>query len=676
MSLATAEKIRSLTNIGLNNFALAFFEEKKEQIFKEYVNNILDSHIAFRSNRRTDRNIRLLRCKHCHTYVGDVEYQWSSTICPTCGATVREELSAYGKTCSSSPFCTRLWIKNVHSMDGHDYAILVKATVSSSITVDMITKEWKVPVIHVREVKYCILTKENVFFSLMKRFHDFPYKMKSSGTGDGFKELQLLIEELKKHFVFTEDASKWLAETGYADIISYINGIIRLHDKHGAFSLPDHDCIVPEEYKDQDYTIAQVDEEEKAFYLRVYYRYNDKEQIRYKLQTSSVKILYFEKTVSIEEFNIYQGAEHAKNAIQGKVFMDSSVKKSMESGFLKYSGLKEALAKLPEHVVWGKKQYPYIVGWLLNPNLETLIKAGYEHVVAQLLDVSVGYALTRRSHGSNPQQILSLPKRLLPLCKNAEITVDEIDRLYTINNLTNDTLSIKMYEKARESFSPCQIEEILKVLEYYPQMRFEKTIAYVRELPRTQYIPAEEAISFYIDYIKLISKTGEAPTKENLYPSRLRFAHDKAVFFFNLKQDEEKSRKMQAIYENNKRLEFSSDKFTIIIPKESKELIDEGKAMHHCVGSYVDDVMAGRKTIAFLRKTATPEKSFITIEVNLLGEVRQIKKSANRQVSSDEIDLLLFLGDWMDEKELKLDSYDLKSYQIANARKQFKKMQE
>ena len=53
----------------------------------------------------------------------------------------------------------------------------------------------------------------------------------------------------------------------------------------------------------------------------------------------------------------------------------------------------------------------------------------------------------------------------------------------------------------------------------------------------------------------------------------------------------------------------------VIPPHSSKELIDEGTALRHCVGRYVKRVAQRECVILFVRKVAEPDKSLCTVEV-------------------------------------------------------------
>ena len=85
-----------------------------------------------------------------------------------------------------------------------------------------------------------------------------------------------------------------------------------------------------------------------------------------------------------------------------------------------------------------------------------------------------------------------------------------------------------------------------------------------------------------------------------------------------------------------KAFEFTFGDYSVVIPKETKDIIDEGVNMHHCVGGYVNDVLKGYTFIVFVRRTDTPDKCYITAQVNTDGTLGQYFLAYDRYISSNE----------------------------------------
>lgn len=81
---------------------------------------------------------------------------------------------------------------------------------------------------------------------------------------------------------------------------------------------------------------------------------------------------------------------------------------------------------------------------------------------------------------------------------------------------------------------------------------------------------------------------------------------------------------------------FEYGDYKVFIPSTAQEIIDEGKNMHHCVGSYVDKVVNNDCYICFIRRKDTPDKCYITCQVYDDGRLGQYFLSYDRYISSDE----------------------------------------
>lgn len=81
---------------------------------------------------------------------------------------------------------------------------------------------------------------------------------------------------------------------------------------------------------------------------------------------------------------------------------------------------------------------------------------------------------------------------------------------------------------------------------------------------------------------------------------------------------------------------FTYNGYTVLIPQTGEDLIQEGRSMHHCVGSYVDRVLKNETYICFIRKVAKPDKPYITCQVSPHGEIGQYYMAHDKLISSDE----------------------------------------
>lgn len=52
------------------------------------------------------------------------------------------------------------------------------------------------------------------------------------------------------------------------------------------------------------------------------------------------------------------------------------------------------------------------------------------------------------------------------------------------------------------------------------------------------------------------------------------------------------------------------------VPRDAQEIKNEGAALHHCVGTYVDRVAKGQTHIFFVRREEEPDTPYFTMEYN------------------------------------------------------------
>lgn len=81
---------------------------------------------------------------------------------------------------------------------------------------------------------------------------------------------------------------------------------------------------------------------------------------------------------------------------------------------------------------------------------------------------------------------------------------------------------------------------------------------------------------------------------------------------------------------------FSYGNYVVVVPTCTKDIIDEGVNMHHCVGGYVNRVIEGRDYIVFVRHKDNPEKCYITCEVYTDGRIGQYFLAYDNYISSVE----------------------------------------
>ena len=104
-----------------------------------------------------------------------------------------------------------------------------------------------------------------------------------------------------------------------------------------------------------------------------------------------------------------------------------------------------------------------------------------------------------------------------------------------------------------------------------------------------------------------------------------------------LRKEEFDNAKMKENYaKHSNAFNFTYGNYTVIIPQTPTDIIDEGKNMHHCVGSYTQDVIDNKTYIIFIRHKDTPDKCYITAQINTKGQLGQYYLAYDNKISSTE----------------------------------------
>lgn len=136
-------------------------------------------------------------------------------------------------------------------------------------------------------------------------------------------------------------------------------------------------------------------------------------------------------------------------------------------------------------------------------------------------------------------------------------------------------------------------------------------------------------------YYEECEMLGKEPVKINNLVREIVETHRQ----YALRKQEFDTAKMKQNYEKQaKAFDFTYGDYTVVVPKTPKDIIDEGENMHHCVGSYVGDVVNNNTYIVFVRHKDTPDKCYITAEVRTNGILGQYYLAYDRRIS-DNTDL-------------------------------------
>lgn len=287
---------------------------------------------------------------------------------------------------------------------------------------------------------------------------------------------------------------------------------------------------------------------------------------------------------------------------------------------------------------------PFLHAFQKHPRLEHLVKTGFCDIVSDLVYRYTPNCLDETQNRTH---------RIL------RVAAEDIPFLQELNTNLSLLHTFQGYAgmKERKRLLLWQMEnkverDILPILNYITVHKF---IRYVdsqhgflclRKTPdgMLRYKKLQDVVSEYRDYLEMCHKLDyDMKNSFVLYPKDLQKSHDKVARRMKHKKDAELKQKFVSVYRQlSGQLEFETDGLKIIYPDTPDDVIKEGNALHHCVGSYVKRVADGECVILFLRKSAEVSKAFYTIEVRGQSVV-QVRGKGNCSMTPE---VEAFMEEW------------------------------
>lgn len=252
---------------------------------------------------------------------------------------------------------------------------------------------------------------------------------------------------------------------------------------------------------------------------------------------------------------------------------------------------------------------------LKNAIFEKLYKAGLKKLAVEYIRTHMETNYRER----DLKKLLMITKPMLEYMKNND-SGKEVLKVFQDAKRDNYGLNdAEIFELAEAGI---KVSELKNVAE---GNKIIKLFHYLQK--STGYSNLKATYSHYADYISMIKDMDYCMDRDTVrYPKDLKAAHDKAVAEFYQEETDKRNkevlkkypqiRKMEA--ELNEKYGFQNENYIIIAPKSAADIVEEGRTLHHCVGgdNYLNKHNSGINFIFFLRKAATPEERYYTIELN------------------------------------------------------------
>jgi hypothetical protein len=278
---------------------------------------------------------------------------------------------------------------------------------------------------------------------------------------------------------------------------------------------------------------------------------------------------------------------------------------------------------------------PYLQRYMRYPFIEYLVKLGLfqlaRHVVYQ------GNPSMLNFNGRSPHEILGVGMEELPLLQALDASPAQLKLLQVLRQqgICADERFLRWYAahgtpSTENVLRPLRHMTPYKLMQYmdcqFAQLRDTKT-----QYGARRYTELRNVLSEYCDYLRIGADLGyDMKNTFVLFPRDLCAAHDTVAALFQAKKDAAIEQAIGTAFPAlTKRYGYSRSGFIILAPKTAKEIVEEGHALRHCVGSYTERVAKEEQIILFLRRADNPAAPFVTLRLHggVLLEQRGLRNS-------------------------------------------------
>lgn len=218
------------------------------------------------------------------------------------------------------------------------------------------------------------------------------------------------------------------------------------------------------------------------------------------------------------------------------------------------------------------------------------------------------------------------------------------------------TYSPKQLE-AMSTFGGGDISRRLRSL--YNLMTSTKCINYFAKQIELNEVGFTTAADWYIDYIDAVRYMNRAQIDDIdldqsyfRFPKNIKEAHDRLEAQITGIKEKRKSADIKERAEEYKKIPQPAGPLKAIIPESVEEFMNEGAALHHCVGwnpVYRSGQADGSMLTYFIRKKKEPEKPFFTATYTIRNGVASFRESYGQQHKLPTKEVMAFIDAFMDK---------------------------
>lgn len=292
----------------------------------------------------------------------------------------------------------------------------------------------------------------------------------------------------------------------------------------------------------------------------------------------------------------------------------------------------------------------FLSAYIKRPKIEHLIKMKLYRLVSGIIYGGYSYSALQaiNFNGENMRAILGIDRPYFPLLQELDPSIDQLHLIRQLLQADHkpSTEQIKWFIANRISNADAAKGLLAHMSVHKLQRYVERQFAPDDEaaLKRVDCYKMNTLITDYHDYL-CMCKELQYDVKNSfiLFPRELKAAHDSVAKTLKDKHTAEQEKAIADSFDEwQKRYQYQGKELMMIPPHSAKEIVDEGSALHHCVGHYVKNVAEKERVILFVRSVAEPDKSLCTVEVRD-GQVTQARGFDNAEPPAQ---ITAFIEQW------------------------------
>ena len=271
--------------------------------------------------------------------------------------------------------------------------------------------------------------------------------------------------------------------------------------------------------------------------------------------------------------------------------------------------------------------FAYLKMWRKHPNIENIVKSRWRTILDSELrclarDENYAYSAKYSVDTDLFNFSVKAPHKMLGIGKQSlkydlGWTCGDL-REYNFWKFTFENVTVEDFDDWLGFFEVSTLHSLAITLSDYDDgYNYKKVINY---LIGQDFFDNDDIIAqTWVDYREMLGY-GEHTYRE-IFPKNIMQAHDDLVERTEAEKQSKYEAKFAELAEKYSALEWTDGDLCIRIAQNEQELIDEGKVLHHCVGSYGHKHASESDVIFFVRHYRRPERSYYTLDINMTGSI-------------------------------------------------------